>query len=142
VRVFKFKREVSNRYTKGDNMNTMHEAIQLANIIALLMTQKNFLDKQITTLKKDLEAKMVVLENDHLLTTEVSKNGKQQKVLAHDNFSCKIYTRVNTSMDKKKAKKLLHPNTFKAIFKQSISKVIDVRPSKKLIREHDALQDL
>jgi len=64
------------------------------------------------------------------LPTQTSARGSLHHVLTNvPGFVVKMYSRTQFYADQKKARKLLHPNTWAAIFKPSTFNVVDVRPT-------------
>lgn len=103
---------------------TKQEAIELAQKIATDMRAKSKLEKTLKADKKSLEG--YLRANGRTET----KKGKVFKYLdGAPGLIVKLYTRSQFFPDQKKARELLNPNTFNAIFHESSSEIVDVRAS-------------
>lgn len=84
--------------------------------------------KQAEDRKKEIKERLV--EAMAALPTEETKTGTIQHILEGvEGFTAKMYSRTQFYANQAKARKLLHPNTWAAIFKPSTFMVIDVRPT-------------
>lgn len=86
--------------------------------------------------KQEIEADIKLLKTEIALNAhnfghmEQAKSGNSQLVVdGISDFSCKVYNRTQLSASQEKARELLHPNTFNAIFSSSTSEVVDIRPT-------------
>ena len=75
-------------------------------------------EKALKALKKELKLKSHKDELKKLLVHTVEPNDKGQHVVVVDGLKAQVFMRAGSvTIDKKKAKELLHPNTFNAIKK-------------------------
>lgn len=103
---------------------TKTEMRELARELGTLNLQLKKIEDRKKEIKKSLEQAMTTL------STEESKTGTVQHILEDvPGFTVKMYSRTQFYANQGKARKLLHPNTFLAIFKPSTFNVIDVRPT-------------
>jgi len=96
----------------------------LARRIGILALKRKELEDAIKELKTQLAP--------HLRREQIeeTKDGREHHVLTDvDGFTCKLYDRTQLFADQKVARKLLHANTFNAIFKPSTAEIVDVRPT-------------
>ena len=104
---------------------TNQEMRDAARRIGILALQKQEIETKIKDLKNQLAPLMKAT-----CPTEESKTGNTQYVLKNvDGFSCKLYERTQLFASQEKAREILHPNTFNAIFSPTTSEVVDVRPT-------------
>jgi hypothetical protein len=97
---------------------------ETARAIGILSLHIKELDDKRKALKKELESAL-----GKLPTTE-TKDGKLQHILEGvTGFTAKMYSKTQFYGNPKKARQLLHPNTWAAIFKPSTFNVVDVRPT-------------
>jgi len=103
---------------------TKTEMRAYAREIGILSLHIKELEDRKKQLKKVLEQAM-----EQLPQTK-TKTGAMQKILEGvEGFTAKMYSRTQFYANQQKARKLLHPNTWAAIFKPSTFNVVDVRPT-------------
>lgn len=103
---------------------TKTEMRLIARRIGILALRKQELEEEIKQLKKELAPHL------QLCRQEETKEGNIHFVLDDvDGFTCKLYSRTQLFASQEKARELLHPNTFNAIFHPTTSEVVDVRPT-------------
>ena len=102
----------------------------VAKRIGILALQKKELEDEIKKLKCQLKP--------HLKRCKQEENdqGAVFYVLdGVDGFTCKMYDRTQLYAKQAVARKILHANTFNAIFKPSTSVMVDIRPTKETKRK-------
>jgi hypothetical protein len=103
---------------------TMTEMRALAREIGILSLHIKELEDRKKAMKKTLEQMM-----SKLPLTE-SKGGTLQHILEGvTGFTAKMYGKTQFYANQAKARELLHPNTWAAIFKPTSFNVVDVRPT-------------
>ena len=103
---------------------TKREMKLLARKIGILAIQKKELEDAIKELKKQLSPHMSNCKQ------EEKPDGKIHFILEDvTGFTCKRYDRTQLFANQKVARKLLHANTFNAIFKPTDSVIVDIRPT-------------
>ena len=102
----------------------MTEMRAMAREIGILSLHIKELEDRKKEMKKTLEQAMAKLP-----VTE-SKGGTLQHILdGVTGFTAKMYGKTQFYANQQKARELLHPNTWAAIFKPSTFNVVDVRPT-------------
>jgi len=102
----------------------------VAQRIGVLNLEKKELERELECLKYNLKAEIL-----QKISETKTKTGSIQRILENvEGFTCKVYDRTQLRADQKKAKEILHANTFNAIFKPSTSTIVDVRPDARLKR--------
>jgi hypothetical protein len=103
---------------------TKSEMRALARELGILNLRIKQLEDQKKLVKERLEQGMATLPQNE------SRTGTLQHVLdGVVGFTAKMYSRTQFYANQKKARELLHPNTWAAIFKPSTFNVIDIRPT-------------
>lgn len=101
------------------------EMQSIAQLIGILTMKKSQLESEIKELKKKLEPHMKRMKS------EETNDGRLRYILDGVNgFTCKSYDVTVFNGSPKVGRKLLHPNTFNAIFKPVTYTNIDIRPTK------------
>jgi hypothetical protein len=108
-----------------EEVMTRTEMRDKARLIGILQMKKKVLEEKLKALKKEL-GKHVAAS----IPTTKSASGNEQHVLEMHGFSCKVYDRTQLYAKQAKAREILHPNTFAAIFHPSTFQVVDIRPTK------------
>jgi hypothetical protein len=101
----------------------------IAQRIGVLVMKKSDLEAEIKELKKKIEPHMKRMK------TEDTNDGRVRYILDGVNgFTCKSYEVTVFNGSPTIGRKLLHPNTFNAIFKPTTYTNIDIRPTKETKR--------
>lgn len=123
--------EDNDRYgLPADGSLTLDEMRRVAQRIGVLNLEKKELDRELDCLKYNLKAEIL-----KKISETVSKSGTVQRILEKvEGFTCKVYDRTQLRADQKKAREILHPNSFNAIFKPSTSTIVDIRADSSIKR--------
>ena len=107
---------------------TLDEMKKLAQRIGVLAMERKELDRELNCLKYNLKAEIL-----QKIPETITKSGSVQRILENvGGFTCKVYERTQLVANQKKAREILHPNSFNAIFKPSTSTIVDIRPESSL----------
>jgi hypothetical protein len=99
---------------------------KIARRIGVLNMQKKALEEELKGWKD------VFAKHAKELPTTITKSGNVNYILDNvEGFTCKVYEKTQLYASTTKARELLHPNTFNAIFTPSTFDVVDVRPDKR-----------